>query len=360
MKNYILMLAIFAFLPSCVSHCQKTRETLPNDKDKIYQVLYYASLAPSSHNSQPWRAEAYGEDSILVFADTTRKLEVVDPSSRELYISIGAFIENLNLAAACYGYETDIKIHASREDSSAPVACITLTKSNIKMEDAILNEIKLRTTLRIPFDTKLIKLSDWKNLISVDTSNIHYLPATSAQGQYIRQKESEAYTQQARSKNAQNELAGWIRFSNKDVKEKKDGLTTDGMGIKGIGGFMVRNFFKPEDSKKESFVNQGIDKTKLQTENCGGWIVITQPSSTIESWINTGRLYQAMHLKCRKINIGFHPMNQVIEEEGFENEANTQLGLNGKIMFVARIGYVKDYPAPVSVRRPIESFTIFR
>jgi hypothetical protein len=235
-----------------------------------------------------------------------------------------------------------------------------LTRSNASADFAILDEIKLRTTLRTPFDTTLIKQSDWEKLISSDTSRIHYLPATSIKGKYIRQKESEAYTQQARSKDAQDELAGWIRFSNKDVKEKQDGLTTDGMGITGFGGFMVRNFYKPEDSKKESFVTKGIDKTKLQTENCGGWIVITQPSSTIESWINTGRLYQAMHLKCRKMNVGFHPMNQVIEEAGFAKEANMNLGLNGQIMFIARIGYVKDYPAPVSVRRPVESFTNFK
>jgi len=155
-------------------------------------------------------------------------------------------------------------------------------------------------------------------------------------------------------------LASWIRFSNKDVKEKQDGLTTSGMGIKGIGGFMVRNFFNPEYSKKESFVNQGIDKTKLQVENCGGWIVITQPSENIESWINTGRLYQAMHLKCRKMNIGFHPMNQIIEEIGFENEANTLFGIGERIAFIARIGYIDKYPEPVSVRRPVESFTTFK
>ncbi|MBN2396353.1 MAG: hypothetical protein JXC36_07825 [Candidatus Atribacteria bacterium] len=83
-------------------------------------------------------------------------------------------------------------------------------------------------------------------------------------------------------------------------KEKQDGLTTSGIGMKGIGGFIVRNFFKPEDSKKESFVTKGIEKTKLQVENCGGCIVITQELENIEGWINTGRLYQAMHLKCRK------------------------------------------------------------
>jgi len=355
-----MMLTMLTLLPSCVSQSQKSREAFPNDKNNIYQVLYYASLAGSSHNSQPWKAEVFGEDSILVFADTSRKLTVVDSISRELYISVGAFIENLRLAASCYGYETNIKILACPEGSSGPVASITLAKSKEKKEEAILNEIKLRTTLRTPFDTLPIKQSDWSTLVSVDSSSIHYFAATSAQGKFIRQKESEAYTQQAKSKKAQDELAGWIRFSNKDVKQKQDGLTTEGMGITGIGGFVVRNFFKPEDSKKTSFVSQGIDKTNLQVGNCGGWIVITRQVENIENWINTGILYQAIHLKCRKMNIGFHPMNQLIEEAGFESEANTYLGINGKIMLIARIGYVNDYPAPVSVRRPVESFTTFK
>lgn len=354
------LIAMLALLSSCSSYSRTNQKSGLGDKDELYQILYYASLAGSSHNSQPWKVEVFGNDSILVFADTTRKLPIVDPTSRELYISVGAFIENLYKTASVYGYETDIKINHLSAWSLAPVASIYLTKSETKKEESDLREIKLRTTLRIPFDTIPIKQDDWMVLVSGDTINIHYLSAGSEKGEYIKQKEIESYTQQAKNKNAQDELASWIRFSNKDVKEKQDGLTTAGMGIKGIGGFVVRNFFNPEDSKKESFVTQGIEKTKLQAENCGGWIVLTQPSENIQSWINTGRLYQSVHLKCRKMNIGFQPMNQLIEEPGFEKETNTFLGLNGKVMFIARIGYVKDFPAPVSVRRPVESFTVFK
>ncbi len=66
----------------------------------------------------------------------------------------------------------------------------------------------------------------------------------------LQKKELEAYTIQAKQKEAQDELASWIRFSNKDVNSKRDGLTPAGMGIKGIGGFVVRNFLKPEEFEK--------------------------------------------------------------------------------------------------------------
>ena len=144
------------------------------------------------------------------------------------------------------------------------------------------------------------------------------------------------------------------------MKEKQDGLSTAGMGIKEFGGFVVRNFFSPDDSKKESFVVNGIKKTKLLVENCGGWLVITQKSNNIAAWINTGRLYERLNLKCRKLGLGFHPMSQTIEEQESGTESNNFLGFSGKLMFVARIGYVNDYPTPVSLRRPVESFTSFR
>ena len=52
--------------------------------------------------------------------------------------------------------------------------------------------------------------------------------------------------------------------------------------------------------------------------------------------------------------IGFHPMNQMIEEENFEKQAGSYLSLPGVIQFVARIGYVDEYPPANSVRRPVK------
>ena len=59
-----------------------------------------------------------------------------------------------------------------------------------------------------------------------------------------------------------------------DVLSKRDGLTTSGMELKGFAGNMVSLFFKPEDSKKSSFVNKGVERTAKQVVDCGGWIVI--------------------------------------------------------------------------------------
>lgn len=323
-------------------------------------LLHYASLAGSSHNSQPWKTVVYRDDSILVYACTSRTLPVVDKTKRELYISIGAFIENLTIAADCYGFQTTTRIYPASGNNEEPVACVKLSRSCTKLDGFSLTDIEMRTTLRVPFNTDPINAPDWEKLVCHDTSDIHFIPAETTEGMLLAKREYEAYALQSHNEKASDELAGWIRFSDKDVKEKRDGLTTAGMAIKGLGRFIVKTFFKPEDSKKESFVSKGIEKTKREVENCGGWIIITRRNNDIEDWLMAGRLYERVNLSCRKLNIGFHPMNQIIEEDSFERLLDRDLKLNGEIMFVARIGYVNDYPQPVSLRRPVESFCVFK
>ena len=118
------LLALSACCLSCTpSGSLRLRED-PQAKDDVRRILRYASLAGSSHNSQPWRVEVFGRDSLLVFADTTRFLPVVDHSGRELHISIGAFLENLRIAAASLSYAA--QIDPLPGEASGPLARIRL------------------------------------------------------------------------------------------------------------------------------------------------------------------------------------------------------------------------------------------
>lgn len=339
---------------ACTSISRSDFEENLNDKNDVYRILYYASLAGNSHNTQPWMVKVIDDYTMEVYADTLRHLKVVDPTRRGLFISLGAFIENINLAAGSLGYSADIEIKAEKPtDTLAAIIKLRKTeKTNFNLVD-----LENRKTTRTPFENSPINANDLK-LITENFTNMVFIPANSDNGKYISTKTLEAYTQQANNEDAKNELASWIRFTNFDVKDNRDGLTTGGMGIKGFGGFMVRNFFKPADSKKQSFVDKGVNKTKAQVENCAGWILISQTEDTPENWINTGRIYEQINIACSKLGIGFHPMNQMIEEKNFESKANESLKANGIIQFIARIGYANSSSNALSVRRSVTDFTI--
>ena len=351
-----MVLSMWGVFCSCSTEYRRQEPSQTNNKSNICKILYYASLAGSSHNSQPWKVVVTGDRMIRLYADTTRELPVVDPDGRELYISLGAFIENLTLAAGSLGYETTVMI-AEDFRNNRPVAEIDLHKASSVQFD--LKLIERRMTLRIPFQQNPIRATDVNQLVTPDPQQIRYYSATSEEGSFIAEKALEAYSQQAYNREAQAELATWMRFSDKDVKDKKDGLTTAGMQLTGIAGFMVRNFYKPEDSKKTSFVKAGIAKTKKQVQGCGGWVLMTAATHSVKDWVNLGRRYQQIHLTCTKLHIGFQPMNQIVEEAKFKKGVSKHLGIKEELMFIARIGYIDRNPVPVSPRRPVEDFTTF-
>ena len=186
-----------AFLVSCSLYGRSNLMTEQNSRGDIYSILHYASLAGSSHNSQPWKVAVYGQDSILVYVDLSRKLPVVDQTNRELYISVGAFIENLDIAAGCYGYRTNIHIYELNGGDNSPVASVLLTKTGALKNNSDLRQIELRNTLRIPFETREIKSSDWEQLVSLDRTSIYFIASASENGKFIAECELKAYTTQA-------------------------------------------------------------------------------------------------------------------------------------------------------------------
>lgn len=78
-----------------------------DEAQKLAFLLRYAVLAPSSHNTQPWKF-AIGRDEIALFVNKDRWLRVADTEQRELYTSIGCALENLLIAAEHFGYRPQV------------------------------------------------------------------------------------------------------------------------------------------------------------------------------------------------------------------------------------------------------------
>ena len=62
----------------------------PNVRD----LIRFATLAPNSHNTQPWRFHV-GHGLIDIAADFSRRTPAVDPDDHHLFVSLGCAAENL-------------------------------------------------------------------------------------------------------------------------------------------------------------------------------------------------------------------------------------------------------------------------
>ena len=61
----------------------------------LEKLLYYGTLAPSSHNAQMWKVRILSENEFLIIFDKKRSLKFIDSDNRESLISIGAFLANV-------------------------------------------------------------------------------------------------------------------------------------------------------------------------------------------------------------------------------------------------------------------------
>ena len=125
-------------------------------RELLEAAVAYAVLAPSSHNTQPWRFAIEG-DALLLFADRTRAMPVADPGHRELLMSCGAALFNLRTALQEWGYavRTELLPDDSRADLLARVTIAPGRPSTMELR-ALVAAMGRRHTHRAPFaDTPL-------------------------------------------------------------------------------------------------------------------------------------------------------------------------------------------------------------
>lgn len=317
------------------------------------QILYLASLAPSGHNSQPWVVRVKSDREWVVGADPDRRLPAVDPQNRELLLSVGAFAENLSLAAAAAGYAAHVEVIAA--DAFDP----DILRVELKKDKPVqypLERIRRRTTVRSGYRNAELSKRDVDALTAPCQGTAVYFPRGSEHARCLTEGSIENFRIQSLRDDAQEELVRWLRLSNADARRFRDGLTTESMEIRGIKGFFVRHFVKPQDFLKASFRRQGVDVVAEQAHMGGGWIVIVGGDRRVADLIDTGRRFQRLFLLARELKIGIHPMTQYLEEEAGQQEIAANHPASIRPQFILRVGYLDAYPEPVSLRRPVAAF----
>lgn len=323
-------------------------------KPEEREILYLASLAPSGHNTQPWVIKYIEPYHWVIANDNTKWLPAVDPSQRETILSIGAFIQNLEYAAGNLGYSCEYKLLALNNQDEDVMEVRLTEKSNQPVFEA--NKIKLRRTVRSGYLKEPLKKEHVEFITGNDKAYFQFFPNNSKEYGWLNEQTIEANRQQTYRDDAQSELADWMRLSSNDAKKYCDGLTTASMEIDGIPGWVVRNFYSKGDVMSKKFREQGLDKVKEQVGSSGGWLLLTSKDNSTGKLIETGKRLQRMLLRTREKNIAIHPMTQILEEDAYKAALNKSIGIPDTVEFILRTGYVKNYPHPVSLRRPVERF----
>ena len=322
---------------------QKNIQEIQGVSEDEINILFLASLAPSGHNTQPWKITIKGPKRWGISSESKRWLPAVDPDNREMMLSIGAFIENLSVAAGIQGYEAEIDV-VGKDTFSPEIAEVRFMKG--KETGASDRAITGRRTIRKDLLNSAIREEDVKHLIGNHKSEVFYYPLNSKEGSYLSQVSLQANKAQVNREAAQNELAEWIRWTDREAREYWNGLTPESMEMKGLIRWYAKHFLGKRDVLSKTFRNETIKLVEEQVRNCAGWLVVKSDRSTVGDLIKAGRVMQSAWLRAYEKLIAFHPMTQVLEEGPWRTQIAEELGHTGRIQFIIRIGYVTEYLEP--------------
>ncbi len=303
-------------------------------KDKIRFILNYAILAPSTHNSQPWLYKIKN-NTCKVYINPAKILPQADPTGRDLYISIGCFLENLIIAAKYFGIYSDIKYKIdSEENLVAEVFFSESDEVNEKYKD-LLEAISNRVNTRGIFSNYVDNLETiikYEKLLSSEIVNLKCVNNKN-NIQKIADLTSQGMKMAHSDKEFRLEMSNWMHnnFSN-----KKDGLPGYSLKMPGLLSFIVPVLI--------SYFNFGRILSKLNyfsIRSAPGIYVLTTNNDDKYSWLEAGRSSERLMLNIIKDNLDFSIYVASIEIGDFRKNLQEILNTSELPQFLLCIGNIR-------------------
>lgn len=306
------------------------------------ELVRYATLAASGHNTQPWRF-AITADDIEIHPDYSRRLPVVDPHDRELWISLGCALENLLVAARATGYAAEVTY--PDRDEAIRVRLIADTPQPNRLFDAITQ----RQNTRAEYDGQPVPVAalDTMQTLALEPGvALHYLlePAQiETVLDYVNQGNLQQYADQA----FVAELVDWLRFNKKTALAAHDGLFSRCSGNPEVPSWLGRLFMTMSKPQQQA----DADAKKLRSS--AGAVVIAASADDKAAWVRTGQVYERLALQMTALNLKSALLNQPIEVAALRSQLQSALGLGAAPQLLLRFGYANAMPR--SLRRPVEA-----
>jgi hypothetical protein len=302
-------------------------------------LVEQAVLAPSSHNTQPWRFRV-SDDTVDLFADRTRALPLNDSSDRELTISCGAALMNVRVAAAHAGIGVSVQILPSA-DEPGWLARVTLgVRADVRGSEAALREsIAQRRTNRKQFAPRPVDDEAIRELC--DAASVEHASLQPVAGEIDRDAVaalvSEGDARQWANSSWRRELAAWMH-----PRRRGDGLTLPDLAVP-VAQLVVRTFD----------LGGGIGaRDRVLAEASPLLAVLETPGDTTEDWLVAGQALQRVLLTACQWKLQASYLNQPIQESVLRPRLREAIGLAGLPQVLLRFGYPVE-PVPAAPRRSV-------
>ncbi|WP_163549345.1 Acg family FMN-binding oxidoreductase [Candidatus Frankia nodulisporulans] len=317
--------------------------------DLARSAVETAILAPSIHNSQPWRWRL--RDGVLELrADLTRATPVADPDHRQLVMSCGAALFHawVSLRAAGLAVQID-ELPDGPDITHGRLATLRVigTSAPAPGDLALASAVHHRHTDRRPFDP-----AD--------------LPAEVVHGLRRAAEEEGGWLDSLASREARVELsvvlahADWIETHNPAYQaELLHWSRTDPDATDGVPRGVVVGSEEPRQSEFSlrdfDVIGEAGQQLREPRVERPGVLVLGTDGDDPESWLHAGRALARVLVVATAAGLAASPLGQAIDLESTRALVREATGGMGTAQMILRIGYPDSaaQPLPPTRRRPV-------
>ena len=333
--------------------------------DVLSACLHAAAAAPSIHNTQPWlfhvgggSAEDLTGTAIEVRVDRTRRLTVLDPDGREMFVSVGAAVFNLRVALSAAGYRTTVHRTPDPEgdtarDTARTVAARTVaarivvdaTEEPSGAARALHAAIPRRHTNRRPFDDRRIPYGLMEELRGAAAAEHASLLDVGPELRDAVLTLTRTAEKRMRSDPAYlRELAAW---TNPSGIGRADGMPRHVLGPRAKDATLPL---------RDLGLGLGLPATTVEFEPDPTLVLLFTPDDSTTDWIRAGEAMQRIWLTATVRGLAVTPMSQLTEIAALRSLLS-DTGTGYVAQMVLRIGYPCS-PALPTPRRPLSDLLI--
>lgn len=308
--------------------------------DDLALLTACAALAPSVHNTQPWRFRADGER-IEIRADRNRQLGYLDPTGRQLHVSCGAAIEFAYLTARSIGRECEVRLLPDPDDADL-LAVLHLggSAAPTPTEQRLAEAIAIRYTDRGPYSDRPVpegvvedirrrsaELDVWVR--TIDHANDRRVLITIL---------SDAEQEEAGDARYATELAEWTG-STVEVGIPA-GAIADRWPSDRVSQVPLRDF-NGHGAHPSAEVRGESPPPRVERD-----LLVMLGTTTDEAgaWLTAGRALGWALLRAAADGISAQPLGPATDFPHNRARLRHELGLVGRPQFVVRMGYGNDRP----------------
>jgi len=308
-------------------------------------------LAPSAHNTQPWKVRQL-HNTLDLYVNWDRHLAISDPTQRQLYVSLGCAISNAIVAARHFGCEATVQLFPEGQQEHQPASRLTFTQQPARPSarqegatDALFAAIEQRRTDRSIYDGQPLSAAERAAITGAHKEVL--LVEDREQINVIAELTEQGTADTLSRRDFKEELSHWVR---NNWTKQADGMPGYAMGIPAplslVSGFMVR--FAP-------IHKQEAPKTKEQMRSASAVAIITTEHDTPADWVRAGQLLEVLWLNATTAHLAAAPLVAAVEAgESIRTALQQILATNLKPQSILRLGHSAHTYLKASPRRSVE------